>query len=277
MLIFLALGMGLGYFIYSRAPSQYSSEMIAQPNGFTSIDMKHYIDDIHDMCVNDNVEGLAKSFGISRESAKLISNIEAFYFIDVNLDGIGDEVDYKGNFDPADSTMEIIQGRILIRAEVYQNEVFNEVREGLKKYINDNQYLIDVNILRKMELESQINLTQNEIDKLDSLQNYEYYKSLDESRTNKEGQIVFLNENPTQLYYKDKELLLARNLKYQKALELATDPITIIKDFSALQTEVNPVLLYLLKYGFYFAFLGYLYLMFYAYRKRLIPYLSAKA
>ena len=276
-MLFVILGIGSGYLIYKKTPRFYSSEMIAQPNGFTSIDMVQYINDVHMMCVRNNVDGITNAFQISEESAKLIKNIEAFYFIDVNGDGIGDNIDYNYKYDPEDTTKTVIKSRLLIRAEVLDNNIFIDVKEGLKRYIDNNPYLLTVNDLKKRELQALIEQSDYEISKLDSLQDFEYYKSPQDGELNRDGQIVFLNENLTQLYYRDKTSLLSRRLSYQRALELATDPITIIKDFTVLQAEENPLINYLIRYGIYSGILGYFLMLFLAYRKKIVDYLSTKA
>jgi hypothetical protein len=277
LIIFAALGAGIGFLVYKATPRYYSSEMIAQPNGFTSYDMAQYINDIHDMCEKDNFEGISEAFKIPIESAELIRDIEAFFFVDVNGDGIGDHIDYENKYDPEDTTKSIIMNRILIRAEVMENSVFQEVKEGLVHYVDNNEYLITVNKIRKKELEALIAQHEQEINKLDSLQDFEYYKDLEEGRLDREGQIVFMNEKLTQLYYRDKSSLLDKSLEYQKALELATDPLTIIKNFAALQVEENPLSRYIGFGGFFMGLLGYFYLLYYAYRRSILDYLSEKA
>jgi len=277
MLLIAFVGIGLGYLIYLKTPRYYSSEMIAQPNGFTSIDMAQYINDIHEMCLKKNAEGIVEAFQISETSAKLLKDIEAFYFIDVNKDGIGDYVDYKRKFNPIDTSTNIVKSRILIRAEILSNDKFDEVKQGLTKYIDRNPYLLAVNDLRKRELKALIEQSESELKKLDSLQNYEYYKGLDDGQINRESQIVFLNEKLTQLYYRDKESLLNKRLRYQQSLELATEPITIIKDFTSLQFEENPKMGYLIKYGVLTSIIGYILLLYIAYRRIINEYLSSKA
>lgn len=276
LLLIVILGAGTGYLLYHGTERYYSSEMIAQPNGFTSIDMANYINDIQDMCERRNMEAISNAFEISEEDAEQIRNIAAFFFIDVNHDGIGDHVDYKYKYKPEDTTQSIMLDRILIRAEVLDNTIFQEIRSGIIKYINNNPYLIKVNDIRKRELGDLIAQADREISKLDSLQNFEYYKGPEEGEGTRSGQIVVLNEKVTQLYYQDKVTLLTQKLSYQKALELATDPITIIKDFTVLQSEENPLSEYLIKYGLLFGFLGYFVLLFFHYRRKVIAFLSSK-
>ena len=62
VILFILAGLGIGYLVYTQTSRHYSSEMIAQPNGFTSIDMEQYINDIHDMCTHKNVKGISNAF-----------------------------------------------------------------------------------------------------------------------------------------------------------------------------------------------------------------------
>lgn len=274
LILFTLLGVGTGFLMFKNTDRIYSSEMIVQPNGFTSVDMAQYINDIHEMCQNRNIDAISNAFNISHEKAVDIINIEAFNYIDVNNDGIGDYVDFKQKFDPYDSTTVIVMNRLLIKADVLDNQSFDKVREGLIQYINKNSYLLTVNDLRKRELRIVIDQTDTEISKLDSLQNIEYYLSTNESNKNKEGQIVILNEKQTQLYYVDKVSLLNHKIRYQRDLELATDPITIIKDFAELQFEENPVSNYLIVHMVVWCILGYLLLLFLNFKEKVLTFIA---
>ena len=270
------IGALTGYLMYKTSNRVYSSELIAQPNGFSSIDMATYINDIHRMCENSNYTGIADAFDIPEEDAKQIKDIIAVHFIDINGDNIADHVDYKQKYDPSDTTTSIILNRILIQAKVLDSDKFSEIKEGLLKYIEKNPYLVTVNNLRRKELETLIAQTNAEIDKLDSLQNVEYYRNTEDEALSREGQIIFMNERVTQLYYRDKVSLLNARLNHEKDLELATSPITIIKDFALLEVEDNPLSGYIIKFGFLFGVVGYIGLLFIKFRKRIVGYLSTK-
>jgi hypothetical protein len=271
---FIVVGVLLGFALYLATDRYYSSSMIAQPNGFTSTDLYRYIDDIHTMCVKGNHAGIAALFNISDEDSKNIRNIEAFYLIDANGDGIADYADFRRQYEPTDTTLEIIQSRLFIRADVKNNDAFEEVRSGLINYINRIQYLITVNDIRQRELRDLIKQTNQEIQKLDSLQDIEYYVEPLEQRPGREGQIVFMTQKNTQLYYRDKISLLNNRHMYEKTLELSSQPITIIKDFSELQVAENPLASYLIKGALVFLILGYIVLLILAHKSELLDYLS---
>jgi hypothetical protein len=270
----LGAGIGLLYNLFST--DYYSSEMVVQPNGFTSIDMVDYINDIHNFCEEGNKEAVANAFQINLETAEKIKNINAFFYIDVNNDNTGDYVDYKFKYDPEDTTKSIIHTRLLIRAEVFDNTIFEEVKKGLLNYINGNEFLITVNNLRKQELNAFIRQADQEIRKLDSLQNFEYFKlPIERQGQSRNGQVVFMNEKQTQLYYHDKIALLDQKLEYQKSLELSTSPVTIIKDFPAVEIVENSYLKYIVLSIFFFCLAGYVLLLIISYWKKIKDYLSS--
>jgi len=276
IVIIIVLGTGTGYLLHRISDKTYTSDMIAQPNGFTSIDMVEYINDIHEMCEKGNYLGIAGAFNIHEDDAEKIANIEAFTYIDVNGDKIGDHIDYDHAYDAKDTTTAIILDRLLIQAEVVDNSKFVSVRNGLIYYINNNPYLQIVNAHKKEELKALIAQSTKEIEKLDSLQYIEYYRSFEDMDLTKDGQIVFMTEKETQLYYRDKMSLLNTKLAYEKAEKLSTEPITIIKDFSELLEEDNPLTYYIIKSNIYFLLAGYLVLLSIFYWRRIITYLESK-
>ncbi|MEZ5069633.1 MAG: hypothetical protein R2751_01355 [Bacteroidales bacterium] len=268
------LGLLLGWILYSNSNRYYISEMLAQPNGFSSVEMANYINDLHELSVKRNYLGIQDAFQIEQEDAKMIKNIEAFFLIDVNHDQIGDYVDYKYKYSAFDTSQHIVENRLLIRAEVFDSRVFHKVKAGLKYYVNNNPYLTKVNELRKEELDALINLVNGEIRKLDSLQQTEYFaKNVPEVGSNKEASLFLLSETPTQLYYKDKIALLEKKLEYEQEFELSTDPITVIKDFTELDIEVNPLSDYLLKYARRMALAGFVLILVVRWRKKIKTFL----
>ena len=269
LLLFALIGIGIGYVSFSATNQFFRSSMIVQPNGFTSTDMVSYINDIHEFCKEDNKTGLGKAFEIIPENAEKIKDIQAFFFIDVNGDKIGDFVDYKNTYVARDTSQHIIADRLLIQADVFDDQIFSDVRSGLLNYLNKNPYLSVVNRIRKEELQILIEQIDYEITKLDSLQNFEYFseRGSNGSATGS-GQLVILNEKQTQLYYHDKQSLLLRQNDYRRTMELSTDPVTIIKDFPALVIVENSAIKYIVIAALITMLIGYLMLLILAYRKR---------
>ena len=261
IILFMLGGMAIGLFFYSQTHRFYSSDLIAQPNGISSIDMVDYIDDLSLLCKKGNKQAMSLSLSLPDSVIDKIKNIEAFHYIDVNNDNIGDFIDFANSFDAKDTTKKIISNRIYLKVDVFDNQIFDAVRTGIFYYISSNPYLLKLNELRKKELNELIIQTKKEIIKIDSLQNVEYFNTNNELTTSNESQLMFLSEKDKRMYYHDKLRLLKDKQGYEKELELSTAPITVIKDFTHLAVEENPRSGYINKYGFYFGILGYILLL----------------
>ena len=258
LLLFAIIGGFIGYGISKISKPFYSSELIAQPNGIRSQDMVTYITDLHLQCKTRNFNGLKNSLKIIDSAIYQIKDIQAFHFIDVNRDGIGDFVDYERINNPKDTNSRIVYNRFLLKVEVYNNNIFPLVKEGILNYINGTPYVVKLNDIRKKELDEQIATIEHEINKLDSLQNVDYFNESNSRPFIKhESQLTFLAEKDKRMYYHDKIALVSSKQRYEKELALATEPITIIKDFSELERAENTKSGYLFRYFILLVFLGY--------------------
>ncbi len=269
ILLFAVTGGLMGLLLFSQTQRFYSSDLIAQPNGISSIDMVDYINDLTSLCKKRNKEALSFSLSLPDSIVDKIKNIEAFHYIDVNDDNIGDFIDFANTFDAKDTTKKIISDRIYLQVDVFDNQVFDAVRSGIFYYISSNPYLLKLNELRKKELNELIIQTKKEIIKIDSLQNVEYFSTNNELAASNESRLMFLSEKDKRMYYHDKFRLVKDKQRYEKELELATAPITIIKDFTHLAVEENPKSGYIIKFGLWFGILGYTILLASKYHKKL--------
>jgi hypothetical protein len=272
--IFTVVGGAIGYFLFSSTQRYYSSDLIAQSNGITAIDMVQYINDLNGFTKKQNTPALSNALNLSDSVSKKIKNIEAYYYIDVNKDKIGDYVDFDKTFDPKDTNLVIDEHRFFLKVEVFDNTIFASVKTGIYSYVAKNPYLMQLNDIRKKELQELVSTTEYEITKLDSLQNIDYFKNNNQLRTSNDSRLMFLSEKDKQLYYKDKMKLILKKQEYLKELEMATDPITIIKDFTQLSREENPRSGYIIKFGFWFCFLGYIFLLLFRYSKKLFGWIE---
>jgi hypothetical protein len=273
LLIFAVAGGAIGFILFKSTQRYYSSSMLAQPNGITCSDMINYINDLHDLCLKNNTNALSYDLQMSDTMAKKIKDIQAFFIIDINKDNVGDYVDFKNSFNLKDTTQKRIEDRLNVTVEVYDNKAFKNVRKGLFNYISTNPYLIKLNEIRKLELEQLISQTDIEIQKLDSLQNSDYFKKNIDLPV-KETQMLFLSEKERRLYHGDKLNLLRNRQIYQKELELATDAFTVIKDFTSLAAAENPKSKYILQYMFIMVGLGYIITFVFHFRKSIFNYIK---
>lgn len=272
LVLFVIAGALIGMVLYNSTRRYYSSYMIAQANGITSADMINYINDLHDLCTKRNTQALALDLQMPDSTAHKIKDIQAFFIIDANKDEIGDYVDFKNTYNPKDTTQQRLEDRLHVTVEVYENTVFEKVKNGLFRYMGKNPYIIKLNEIRKEELKELITQSEYEIAKLDSLQNTDYFKSSDKIPT-QQSQMMFLAEKEPTMYYRDKLSLMNRKQEYQKELELATDAFTVIKDFTSLAVAENPRGKYIIRYSFILGVLGYCFLLILSNRNKIKTFL----
>jgi hypothetical protein len=274
LLLFAAIGGGIGWIVYSGSQRFYSSELIAQPNGINVSDMVNYINDLNKFCEKNNKPALSYALNLPDTVGKKIKNIEAYFYIDLNGDDQGDIIDFNHSFNAKDSTQKIDDKRFYLKVEVFDNQLFNNVRDGIFYYISANPYLIKLNELRKKELNELISQTEKEILKLDSLQNVDYFKSNSKLSSTNDNRLMFLSEKDKPMYYIDKISLINQKQRYSKELDLATTPITVIKDFTQLSKEENPIGKYIILFGFWFGVGGYLLILIMAYLNKIKEFIK---
>ncbi len=256
LFIFTLAGVLIGLWLFSSTERYYSSSLEAQPNGIANGDMINYINDLHELCVGRNISSLSNALGIEDTLAQKIKDIRAYWIIDINKDGTGDYVDSKNEFKLKDTTQRRLNDRFNLSVEVFDLVSLPNVRDGISNYIKKSPYLQKLNEIRKKDLKELIDQTEEEITKLDSLQKVEYFQKT--KKPIRESQVMFLAENPPQLYYRDILSLYSQKQRYEKELDLSIEPITIIKDFTKITKAENPKSLYAIKYGVVFFILGFL-------------------
>jgi len=92
-------------------------------------------------------------------------------------------------------------------------------------------YLISLNKQRLAELQAQLEQTNYEIEKLDSLQKREYYTNPDHLRQ-QESQVVFTSEKTVRTYHADMFRLLELKQECERELNIYSEVVTVIEGFA---------------------------------------------
>ncbi|MCK5170200.1 MAG: hypothetical protein KAQ75_09995 [Bacteroidales bacterium] len=246
ILILILLGLAFGYFKYKSSPRYYSSSLEANSNAISSIDMINYVNNIHELFKKGNKLGLQSKLNINLTELEKIKNIKAFKVVDFNDDKVTDLIDYNEKYSTSDSIVSAT--RFVVKVEVYDPQIFPVIQESFIEYINKNKYINELNIIRKKQLEELITKLSEEITSLDSLKKVEYFTS-DGNFKPQTGQLLVMNEKETQLYHEQIINLFRQKQSMERALELNTEPITVIQDFSSLSTVENNLITYFKFYG----------------------------
>ena len=265
---FIIIGVLLGYLYYSNTPRFYSSQMVARSNSMNNAIIVNSINLLNDLFINKNYSALGNYLGTSAEEAKKIKSIDAYYGIDINRDGVTDFIDYDNKYDPKDTTQKRLSDIFYLKIKVYDESVFTNVRDGIKRYISTNPYVEDNNTVRKQQAKRMIKEFEDEIHKLDSFQKIQYFEVPKMQKTGSSQTILF-NEKESKLYHNEIIELYHRKQKLEKELEINPDPITVIQDFTQLSNAENSLLKVVMLWVIFFAILGLLSSLLWEYRSRI--------
>lgn len=257
--VILVLCIGFGIFKYKTSPSYHSSTLEAYSNAMSSLDMINYINNLHELFVEKNISGLQSKLGINEEVLDEIKDVKAYKVVDFDMDGIPDLIDFDEKYQTSDST--ISRSRFAIKVEVFNQETFPVIQESILSFIDQNKYIKERNTIRKRQLTELISKLNLEISSLDSLKKKEYFTKKEEAKT-QAGQILVMNETETQLYHPQIIALYKEKQRLEETLELRTEPITIIQDFSTLSVIENNLMSYLKFWGIVGIIFGILFSIF---------------
>ena len=236
-------GIIVSYVLRSTSASFFSSDFVLRNNlvqldkkkvkdiSGTTSELISQVNKLRALCSNKN--SLASALSLNLESVKNVTEISAFWIINLNKDGTLDNVDYSGNHNIYDTINIRMPGAFDIRVNFNSTLDLNLIRDGIIKYIGSdslNQQRNRLRITQNSDLLSRVNLDINE---LDSLQKVKYFEENRNSKPGKDGQIVFMQEQKTQLFYTDIQLLFAKKQLLETERALYPGIVTVLRDFSA--------------------------------------------
>jgi hypothetical protein len=249
-------GVMVSYFVKIKSDSSFTSELVfrnnlalmdrltRRDNSGTTSEIISKINKLHTFCQQRNSADLSNALVLNPESVKNILDISAFWIIDNSKDGIPDYVDYKGNHSPYDTNNIRMQDRLDIRVRIKTPQELNSVRDGIIKFIENDSLYQQRNRLRLNQNRELLAHTDYDILQLDSLQKVKYFEETRNSLPKIGGQMIFLQEQKTQLLYDDIYLLYSRKQALESEIDLYRGIMTLLSDFSAPAKRDNGTLYY---------------------------------
>ena len=258
----IALGIGISFFLKFTSPSSYTSDLVLRNNNvelvlgsnnvdlelsrntMSNADMISYINRLKTYCEEGNMTALANSISISKQQVKNISNISAFWIIDKGGDKIPDYVDYNNNHNIYDTVNVRMQDRVDIRVRINSPQELTAVRDGIISFINSDSLFQQRNRVRLRQNKEILARLDIDILDLDSLQKVKYFEETRNRMPQSGGQMVFLQEQKTQLVYLDIYSLYSRKQALESERELYKGIVTVLSDFSIPSKRDNGALYY---------------------------------
>jgi hypothetical protein len=245
----------------------YYSDLVIRSNATHNQPIMSYVNRLGTYAEELNFEALSNELNLSIEDASSIKEINTYWYYDINNDGFFDGIDKEGQF-LADTNVHIIDSVFVLNAAFYNPGILDKLEEGVKQYLETNPFLNALNMQRLSDLGAQLNQTEYEIAKLDSLQKREYYTNSDQLRQ-KEGQIVFTSEKVIRMYHNDMFRLLRFKQECERDLNIYSSVVTILEGFTIPVKPDNGTSQYAKKLIWYYLGLAILIAVLVTYRKKI--------
>jgi hypothetical protein len=269
LILSLLAGIGISFISRSVFPPVYRADVVLRTNVIPAAELISFVNKLHVYCTEENTEMLASSLSLTKEKAKEIYDIRAYWIIDRNGDGMADFVDYRNNHSVYDTTDVRMQDRIDVRIKAGLSQDLISVRSGILRFIENDSLFRERNRVRLLQNQELLTRLAYDIKQLDSLQKVKYFEETRNNIPKTGGQIVFLQEQKTQLVYTDIYDLYARKQSLESQRLLYKDVVTIISDLTIPFKPVTRTLYYGVVFVPAFFFLTLLILIMVHNRKRL--------
>ena len=237
-------GIGISYLLKTTSPSFYTSDIVfrnnlvlmdlktQRDNSGTTSEIISKINKLHTFCAGGNSMALSDALSMKPNAVRNISDISAYWIIDQSRDGIPDYVDYKGSHSAYDTINIRMQDRMDVRVKINSPQDLKLIRDGIVNFIGSDSLYQQRNRLRlrqNIELLSRLSF---DIIQLDSLQKVKYFEETRNMKPGNGGQIVFMQEQKTQLVYNDIYSLYSRKQILESERDLYKGIVTVLSDFS---------------------------------------------
>jgi hypothetical protein len=249
-------GIGMSYLLKTTSASFYSSDLVfrnnlaildkktLRDNSGTTSEIISKINKLHTFCLEGNLTSLSLALSLKPELVKNISDISAYWIIDQSRDGIPDYVDYKNSHNVYDTLNVRMHDRLDVRVKINSPQDLNLVRDGVLKFINGDSLYQQKNRLRVRQNYDLLSRYNYDIVQLDSLQKVKYYEETRNMKPSSGGQIVFMQEQKTQLVYNDIYSLYTKKQILESEIDLYKGIVTILSDFSSPTRRENGAMYY---------------------------------
>jgi hypothetical protein len=251
----IILAIVASYFFKMTSDSLYSSDLIMRTNSVSTSDMINYINRLHKYCEDKNISGLVEATSLPQEQIYSILDISAFWIIDKGNDGIPDYVDYNNNIDVYDTINVRVQDTLDIRVRTKSPQELINVRNGIISFINSDSLFQRLNRIRLRQTHELLTRLNYDILQLDSLQKVKYFEETKNFQPKNGGQMIFLQEQKTQLVYPEIHILYYQKQQLEANRDLYKDIVTVLSEFSVPAKRDNG-LIYYAKYLIPFFFLS---------------------
>lgn len=230
--LFVAIGIAAGVLLDKQAPKVYCSEAIVRSNNLAIPVVVDNISKLNNLCRQRNYRELALQLNISELDAEKISTLSAQYGLFTSNDRLNHSEQplyYAEKYAWNDTTLTASKF-VRIVVEVFDEDIYPTLMQGLLTFISNNAFGYKMNLLRVEQLKEQIAYVEKEIATLQQVQATYTASSntptvqLDLNGALQKSEQVQLHEAIDRLYYS--------KISLEREYTLFTQPATVVSDFS---------------------------------------------
>jgi len=228
----IVLGIAVSYVLKTTSESFYTSDMILKSNAVSTSELISYINRLHTYSLEGNATAVSGAIALNSGESSNILDVSAFWIIDQSKDGIPDYIDYKSNHDVYDTNNIRMQDRLDVRVKIRSPQELAKVRDGIIQFIESDSLFQRKNRVRLRQNVEMLTRLNYDILQLDSLQKVKYFEETRNMQPKTGGQMIFLQEQKTQLVYTDIYDLYEKKQYMESNHELYKTIVTVLSDFS---------------------------------------------
>jgi hypothetical protein len=244
---FVILGVLVAFLHHRISEKYYAAEFTIQNNIEDISYLLAQVNDLHKYCEENNDFRLMERLNLEEDVVKRIRDIEAFWIVDLNNDEIPDFVDYQYDHNVYDTVNVRMTNNFCVVIESYDPEDFPQIRDGILNMISSNELVISENEKRLEAIRENLDVIAVQIRKLDSLENVKYFQN--PYNIPPEGsQIVFLQEQHTQLFYGSVFALYTQKQENEELIDIYSEPVTLKHDLVFPAIEENSLSFFLMRW-----------------------------
>jgi len=262
-------GIGVSFLMKATSESFFTSDMTLRSNIVSPSELVSYINKLHTFCKENNTIALSDALSLNTESVDNIIDISAYWIIDKGTDGVPDYIDYRNKHNVYDTINVRMKDRLNVQVKIKSPRELSMVRNSIISFIKRDSLFQRRNRLRLRHNLELLNRLDFDILQLDSLQKVKYFEETRSRQPQNGGQMIFLQEQKTQLLYTDIYSLYSRKQTLDADIDLYNEIVTILSDFSPPSRRDNGGLFYAKKYVPLFFLLTLVLLIFVANRNKL--------
>lgn len=231
VLIGMAMFVGVGLWHSSAPKRTFHGDAVLMFAPEARQNVIAQLDYIGSLCHNPQ---LADKLQIDSKYANTIHRIKHFNVIDFKNDSVPDIIEYKkiGSF-LADTVNVVMPDRVSVRIYLKHETDFATICNALTRYLSEQPDIARIDSTRKAQLHAMLDFYDEELARVDSLSNYEYFVR-NQQLDLQFKQTLVMSERDQELYYTDREFLLKQRNKVDAVLQANPDVVNFTAPMSAL-------------------------------------------